>query len=533
MTAFAGSSFSNATYVAVNSSTEQYISSSGAYFRFYVSQSGDVTIYSGNSDIDPVGTLYDSNEDYVAENDDGNGNSDFLISSYLSKGTYYLYVKDYNGYSGYTTINIRGAVSGTDISDAYIDLDENYYTYDGEEKEPLVTVYYNGKTLYEGYDYELEYSNNINAGRAMVSVFGIGNYSGSAHEYFTIEKADISYAYASLSTKTYTYNGNAKKPGVTVKYDSEKLRKNTDYTVKYSKNKNRGKANVVITGKGNFTGKKTLHFTIKPKKVKYCFINTCTYNGKLKNPAIHYNKKVKEYDSYADEYYTYTKTATFKKGRDYTVKYYGSRRNIGTCTVKIRFKGNYTGTLTKRFKIVPAKVKKIRISKRTRTSMYVKWAKVKGAAAYKVYRYNYKKGKFTFYKTLKSPGLTIYRSGADDFDISFYIKAVKVVKGKTYSSEGSYKWDDLKPDKISIKLRRTDFGKWTCTFKKYGYYEYQVSKTKSFSSIYSNWKGYTDQIVSYNYPSGVRFYIRARRYIYHNGVLEVGPWSDVKSVVPY
>ena len=40
-----------------------------------------------------------------------------------------------------------------------------------------------------------------------------------------------------------------------------------------------------------------------------------------------------------------------QKGVDYTVSY-SNNRNVGTATVRITGKGNYTGTITKTFKIV-------------------------------------------------------------------------------------------------------------------------------------------------------------------------------------
>ncbi|MCM1113950.1 MAG: fibronectin type III domain-containing protein [Clostridium sp.] len=70
-----------------------------------------------------------------------------------------------------------------------------------------------------------------------------------------------------LSTSTYTYNGSAKKPSVTVK-DSKgnKLKSGTDYTVSYpSGRKNVGKYTIKITFKGNYSGTATKSFTIKPK----------------------------------------------------------------------------------------------------------------------------------------------------------------------------------------------------------------------------------------------------------------------------
>ena len=71
-----------------------------------------------------------------------------------------------------------------------------------------------------------------------------------------------------LSKTSYTYTGKAFKPSVTVKdYKGKVLVNGKDYTVKYSKNKAIGKGKVIITFKGNYTGTKTLEFSINPAKV--------------------------------------------------------------------------------------------------------------------------------------------------------------------------------------------------------------------------------------------------------------------------
>lgn len=69
-----------------------------------------------------------------------------------------------------------------------------------------------------------------------------------------------------LASTSYAYDGKVKTPGVTVKDSGGKtLKKNTDYTVSYSKGrKNVGKYSVVIKFKGNYSGSKTLYFYIKP-----------------------------------------------------------------------------------------------------------------------------------------------------------------------------------------------------------------------------------------------------------------------------
>lgn len=67
--------------------------------------------------------------------------------------------------------------------------------------------------------------------------------------------------------KNQSYTGKAIKPAVTIKDGDKKLVKGTDYTVTYKNNTKPGKATATITGKGNYTGTKTLTFKIVPKKV--------------------------------------------------------------------------------------------------------------------------------------------------------------------------------------------------------------------------------------------------------------------------
>lgn len=58
-----------------------------------------------------------------------------------------------------------------------------------------------------------------------------------------------------LSATTYTYNGKAKKPAVTLKWDRGEVISASNYSVKYSGNTNPGKATVTITFNGkNYKG---------------------------------------------------------------------------------------------------------------------------------------------------------------------------------------------------------------------------------------------------------------------------------------
>lgn len=69
-----------------------------------------------------------------------------------------------------------------------------------------------------------------------------------------------------IANKAYT--GKAITPAVTVKDGSKKLTEGTDYTISYKNNTKIGTATATITGKGDYSGTKTVKFKIVPKKAK-------------------------------------------------------------------------------------------------------------------------------------------------------------------------------------------------------------------------------------------------------------------------
>jgi len=79
----------------------------------------------------------------------------------------------------------------------------------------------------------------------------------------TIKKIDT----VKLSYSSYTYNGNVRKPSVTVTDSAGKTVSSKYYTVDYaSGRKNVGKYKVTVKFKGNYSGTKTLYFKINPVK---------------------------------------------------------------------------------------------------------------------------------------------------------------------------------------------------------------------------------------------------------------------------
>ena len=183
-----------------------------------------------------------------------------------------------------------------------------------------------------------------------------------------LSRISISKASVTLSTSTYAYDGKAKKPGVTVKLNGKTLKNGTDYTVSYSNNIKVGTAKVTITGKGNYTGSVSKTFSIKNnfKKATVSGISTKAFTGKniTQSITVKYNGK------------------TLKNGTDYTVSY-SNNKKIGIATVKIAGKGSYTGTVTKTFKINPAKQEIQKLTAKSK-AFFVDWAQKGSATGYEI-----------------------------------------------------------------------------------------------------------------------------------------------------
>lgn len=78
-------------------------------------------------------------------------------------------------------------------------------------------------------------------------------------------KTYVNYALVA-SIKDQAQTGKQIKPTLSVKVGGKVLKKDKDYTVKYSPNKNVGLGYVTITAKGSYTGKKVVSFNIVPAK---------------------------------------------------------------------------------------------------------------------------------------------------------------------------------------------------------------------------------------------------------------------------
>ena len=163
-----------------------------------------------------------------------------------------------SGQGNYTgTISKTFTIAPKNLTDEMVQPITGTFTYNGQVHTPAVTVM-DGETILEkDTDYSVSYSDNTNAGVATVTVSGQGNYTGTISKTFTIAPKDLADEMVQPITDTFTYNGQAHTPAVTVMDGETILMKDTDYSVSYSDNTNAGTASITVTGQDNYTG--TVH----------------------------------------------------------------------------------------------------------------------------------------------------------------------------------------------------------------------------------------------------------------------------------
>ena len=262
------------------------------------------------------------------------------------------------GYVGRKTVSVK--ISGISLTNKKVKANTALtYTYTGNEitiPSNTLLLTYDGTYLKEGIDFEIiSYSNNINAGTATVTVKGINNYTGTKKVKYKILPITKYVSYSDVTIDKAVYCKGGAKPTVTVKDKTEGI----DYTVKYSSNT---KANTYGTALVTFIG----NYKGTPAITKTFYINTKS----LADTTITANDKM-----YSSSSYNYksvpvlrdTDGKLLKVGVDYekTYVYYkvlngyvyelNSSSYVSPNTVlqvKVTGKGNYTGTITAKYRFV-------------------------------------------------------------------------------------------------------------------------------------------------------------------------------------
>ncbi|MDO4458719.1 MAG: hypothetical protein Q4C42_01335 [Clostridia bacterium] len=265
-------------------------------------------------------------------------------------------------------------------------------TYTGSVQKLINAGATTGGTLKYSLDGET-YSGDIPGGtgagtyRVYYMVDGGDNYKSTSYVdtpvIVTINPKFISAYTAILSTTSYTYNGSAKKPTVTVKNSSGAVLSSKNYKVTYVNNINAGssssanKPTVIITGDGNYSGTIKKYFTIKKanplvtaptaKLLIYSGSAQALANaGKTTGGSLRYSLDNSSYYSYVP-----------------------GRTNVGAYKLwyKVIGNSNYNSTEAKSI-TVKINPKKAVISSYSNLNSGIKisWGKVTGATGYIIYR---------------------------------------------------------------------------------------------------------------------------------------------------
>ena len=329
-------------------------------------------------------------------------------------------------------------------------------TYNGNARTPSVTVEVVGKTLKKNRDFKVTYKNNKNAGKGTAVIRLQGSYKGTLTENFTIKPRNISGVSVSLTSVRYSYNGKIRQPGTTVKIklssDSSAvtLKKGRDYTVAYSSNcKSIGTKQVVIKGKGNYTGQtKKYTYVIVPEtpsglkvidRSSGALRVTC---NAAKTSGCKYQFILKKYDSSSGEW---VRVSSKKVNSNSTVFSGLNAATTYVCYVRIyKTIGSttYAGDWTSGMRTTTSPSRPV-MSYAVRTgssSMKAVWKAVSAATGYEV-QYSTKSDFSSNVKTVAVKGRTTTSKTISGLNSSgtYYVRvrAYRTYNGKNYSGSWS------------------------------------------------------------------------------------------------
>ena len=282
--------------------------------------------------------------------------TDQAEGAYEKPGTYNVMVKGMNNYQG-SVVAAMTVLSENQVMASKLKVGK-IAACDYKENEPVTpspAVSYKGKELVPGKDYAISYKNNDRAGKATLLITGLKNtdaegtyVAGTLKKTFTVNGTPLKKASVNYEQKV-NYTGAAICPKVTLTMDGKDLTLGKDYTVEYTKNVNVGKATILLTGQGGYTGTVKKTFAIQADasvadKLAVSFAGgkaEASYSAKGAKPSVTV--------ALGD--------ITLKAGKDYTVSYKNNKKlaevnATKAPTVLIKGKGNYKFTKSVTFAIV-------------------------------------------------------------------------------------------------------------------------------------------------------------------------------------
>ena len=277
-------------------------------------------------------------------------------------------------------------------------------------------------------------------GYVTVTASANGYNSVSKDVKIVVSKKSLNNGLITLSETSYVYDGTYKKPAATVTFGGKVLQEGKDYTISYRNNLNVGVTTVIATGMGDYTGYTSKNFTITKRAMAggtVSVASSVSFTGSNITPSV--TVKVAG--------------RTLTNGTDYTVSY-SNNKNVGTASVYVYGKGNYSGSLSAKFDIVPAKQQIQKLETKYK-GFYIDWAQKGSATGYDVaYSVNANmSGAVSKHLTANKPDTLTVSGLAGDKTYYVRVRSYTNVNGKVYYGA----WSDVK----SIKTANNDITKAT------------------------------------------------------------------------
>lgn len=338
-------------------------------------------------------------------------------------------------------------------------------------------------------------------------------------------KIDLSSSSVSeISSKTYT--GSAIEPNFTVTLNNKILKENEDYTVTYSNNISIGTAKILIKGIGNYVGEKTITFKIvAPTTSKINLssasvseISSKSYTGSAIKPSVTVKVNGK----------------TLSLNKDYKVTY-SNNISVGTAKILIKGTGNYTGEKTITFKIIPKKIAKVSLSKKTTNSLTLSWNKLNDVTGYKIYKYDPKSKNYEYLKTIKGASTTSFTdSKLTDATVYMYkVRGYKTVDGNAYNGFISNSFAESTKVKtvsnLSLKTRNATSLElsWDKVKNADGYRIYRLdTNTNTYKLVTTINNNATTSYKHSNLVSATNYYYKVKAFKYLNGSNSYSDYSS-------
>ena len=320
-----------------------------SYFEFWVSEVGPQT-YTGKA-VKPAVRVYDGRTlltekvDYTISYKNNTKVGDASAGNKAPT----VVVTGKGNYSGKKTVYF--SIVAKDLCDEDVSISELFAAQTGKVQKPVPTITYQNKKLTNKKDFTVIYPDLEDpdkpgaykeAGYYRVQIKGTGNFytSEPIMVTFRITQNALINKVKVAAIPSQTYTGQKIEPILTVTLGGKTLTKGVDYDVAYEDNVQIGKAKAIITGIGEYAGKKEVAFNITGTSLAKASITGVIdkiYSGEEQTQDIEVTLN----------------GVRLEIEKDYEVSYSenGKNVNVGTSTMTVKGIGAYTGTVKKKFKI--------------------------------------------------------------------------------------------------------------------------------------------------------------------------------------